>query len=161
MKQEKFIEIIKDHQKLIYKICNAYCDAQNQKDLEQEILIQLWTSFDKYDGRVKMSTWIYKVALNTAISQYRKSLIEKKKHANIDKSLFSFPDYDIEVDEHIKLLYQFIETLNYIDKAIILLYLDSYKYQEISDIIGISKTNVASKINRIKTKLKKQFQNIK
>ena len=161
MKQEEFIAIIKDHQKLIYKVCNAYGNTQNQKDLEQEILIQLWTSLDKYDGRVKMSTWIYKIALNTAISQYRKSLVEKKKQSTIDESLFSFADYDFEVDQHIKLLYQFIEKLNYLDKAIILLYLDNYKYQEISEIIGISKTNVASKINRIKTKLKKQFQTFK
>ncbi|HAS44092.1 MAG TPA: RNA polymerase subunit sigma-70 [Microscillaceae bacterium] len=161
MKQDEFIAIIKDHKKLIYKICNVYCNAQNRKDLEQEILIQLWTAFDKYDGRVKMSTWIYKIALNTAISQYRKSLIEKKRQSSIDASLFSFADYDFEVDHHIQLLYQFIEKLNYLDKAIILLYLDNYKYQEISEMIGISKTNVASKINRIKTKLKKEFQTIK
>ncbi|OJJ18010.1 RNA polymerase subunit sigma-70 [marine bacterium AO1-C] len=161
MKQEEFIAVIKEHQKLIYKVCNAYAQGQNRKDLEQEILIQLWTSFDKYDGRVKMSTWIYKIALNTAISQYRKSLTEKKRQSTIDKSLFSFADYDAGVDQQIAQLYQFIEQLNYLDKAIILLYLDNYKYQEIAEIIGISKTNVASKINRIKTKLKKQFKNNK
>ncbi|MDN5201695.1 sigma-70 family RNA polymerase sigma factor [Fulvivirgaceae bacterium BMA10] len=161
MKHKKFVSIIKKHQNLIYKICNSYCNSQNQKDLEQEIIIQLWNSFDKYDGRVKISTWIYKIALNTAISYYRKSLVEKKRLSSIDESLFSFSGYDFEMDQNVKLLYQFIEKLNYLDKAIILLYLDNYKYQEISEIIGISKTNVATKINRIKSKLKNQFENVK
>lgn len=73
MEKEKFIEIITENQNLIYKICNSYCsDKEGRKDLEQEILLQLWKSLKKFDGRVKITTWIYKIALNTAISCYRK-----------------------------------------------------------------------------------------
>lgn len=79
MEKEKFISIIKEHQKLIYKVCNVYCkNPGNRKDLEQEILLQLWKSFKKYDGRAKLSSWIYKIALNTAISCYR----DNCKHTN-------------------------------------------------------------------------------
>jgi RNA polymerase sigma-70 factor (ECF subfamily) len=157
MDEKKFISIIENHKGLIFKVCNSYCNRNDRKDLEQEILIQLWNSYNKYNGSVKVSTWIYKIALNTAISHYRKSLVEKKRSSIVKESILTYSEYDLELDEKIKLLHHFIEKLNYIEKAIILLYLDNYTYTEISDTIGISKTNVATKINRIKTKLKKQF----
>jgi len=157
MNEKKFISLIEAHKSLIFKICNSYCSSNNRKDLEQEILIQIWNSYDRYDGRVKISTWIYKIALNTAISYHRKRLVEKKQSAIIQESVFSFSDYDYELDEQIKLLYKSIEKLNYIEKAIILLYLDDYSYKEIAEIIGLSKTNISTKINRIKAKLKKDF----
>ena len=161
MNQEEFVSIIKDNQSLIYKICNSYCKAQDRKDLEQEILIQLWRSLEKYDGRVKISTWIYKIALNTAISHYRKDLKAKNRTHDVDLYLFSNCDYDFDKDEKLKLLYQFIEELKSLDKALILLYLDGYKYEEIANIIGISKTNVATKLNRIKANIKKKYLNKK
>lgn len=163
MGEDKFISVIKDNQKLIYKICYSYCSNQeNRKDLEQEILLQLWGSFPKFDGRVKISTWIYRIALNTAISFYRNDCKHSKKNDPIDVSIISNSNFETETekDENISLLFQFIESFNEMDKALILLYLDDNKYKEIADILGITETNVATKISRIKKRLKEQFSNI-
>ena len=162
MERDKFISVIKDHQNLIFKICYSYCkNPENRKDLQQEILMQLWSSFLKFDGRVKISTWIYKIALNTAILYYRNDCKYNDKKGTIDASIISLSNFetDSEQDENILMLNQFIERLNKMDKALILLYLDEYKYKDIADIIGISETNVATKISRIKKSLKEQFSN--
>lgn len=160
MEKEKFISVIKDNQNLIFKICYSYCkDSEDRKDLQQEIMIQLWNSFTKFDGRVKISTWIYRIALNTAISFYRKDCIYKEKTVSIDASIISISIFesDSEQEEKITLLYNFIEHLNEMDKALILLYLDNNSYKEIAEILGISETNVATKISRVKKNLKEQF----
>lgn len=154
-----FIAIIKDHQKLIYKICHSYCpNPDNHKDLEQEILLQLWQSFKRFDGRVKLSTWIYKVALNTAISFYKKDKKQQRPSMDINEQIIQLDNsVQEEQNEKINLLYQFINQLNEMDKAVILLYLDQHKHHEIASIIGISTTNVATKIGRIKKKLQQAF----
>jgi RNA polymerase sigma factor (sigma-70 family) len=161
VEKEKFISVIKANQNLIFKICYSYCsNPANRKDLQQEILIQLWNSFAKFDGRVKISTWIYKIALNTAIFFYRNNCRHNNKKIPIDASIISLSNFDTESSEHnenIVMLYQFIERLNEMDKALILLYLDNNKYEDIAEILGISETNVATKISRIKKSLKEQF----
>lgn len=161
MDKEQYIKIIGDHRNLIYKICFAYCsDPEDRKDLQQDILVRLWHGLPQFDGRVKLSTWIYTVSLNTAISFYRK---ERKRNANqsVNTVIFSLPDnsgMEAEKKEEIEQLYRFIEELKELDKALILLYLDDVKYSEISQIIGITESNVATKINRIKKKLKEKFE---
>jgi len=158
--KKEFITVIKANQNLIYKICYSYCsNSEDRKDLEQEILMQLWNSFGKFDGRVKVSTWIYKVALNTAISFFRNSSKTNKKVVHLDSSIFSITnnDDDEQLNENINTLKKLIDKLNEFDKAVILLYLGNNKYSEISEILGISETNVATKISRIKTVLKEQF----
>jgi len=163
VEKDKYIPAIKENQKLIFKICYAYCsNPENRKDLQQEILLQLWNSFAKFDGRVKISTWIYRIALNTAISFYRNDRKNKNIKATIDVSIISLSNLESDFsdqEEKIAMLYQFIERLNELDKALILLYLDNNKYKEIADILGISETNVATKISRIKKNLKEQFSN--
>jgi RNA polymerase sigma-70 factor (ECF subfamily) len=162
VEKDKFISVIKDNQNLIFKICYSYCsNIENRKDLQQEVLLQLWNSFSKFDGRVKLSTWIYRIALNTAISFYRNDSKHKDKKVTIDASIISLSnlEYVPEQDENIVLLYQFINNLNEMDKALILLYLDDNKYKDIAEILGISETNVATKINRIKKILKEHFSN--
>lgn len=165
-KKERFITVVDEHKKIIYKIVNSYCpNRADRKDLEQEIIIQLWKAFDNYNTNFKYSTWMYRIALNTAISFFRK---EKKWYANNDfineDSIFNLADKDndddVTLDKNIKLLQHFIQNLNELDKALMLLYLEENNYEEIADILGISKTNVATKISRIKEKLKKEFQNI-
>ena len=161
MENEKFISVIRENQNLIFKICYSYCNNyENRKDLEQEILIQLWKSFKKFDGRVKISTWIYRIALNTAISFYRKEDKTNKNTIPIDTSIISLTNIedDSELNEKISILYKLIEKLNEFDKALILLYLDDYKYIDIAGILGISKTNVATKISRIKKALKEKVK---
>jgi RNA polymerase sigma factor (sigma-70 family) len=162
VEKDQFISVIKDNQNLIFKICHSYCqNRENRKDLEQEILLQLWKSFEKFDGRVKVSTWIYRIALNTAITFYREDSKHNDKKVAIGASVISISniEYDPEQDEKIVMLYEFIGNLNEIDKALILLYLDDNKYKDIADILGISETNVATKINRIKKILKERFGN--
>ena len=163
MEKEKFIELISANKNLIYKVCNSYCsNYEDRKDLEQEILLQIWKSLKNFDGRVKITTWIYKIALNTAISFYRKDIKKIDKARNdINNLIISLPDneYDSEIDEKIGILYKLIEQLSKLDKALILLYLDSYKYKEIAEILGITETNVATKLNRIKKSLKEQIIN--
>ena len=165
-KKEQFIKTIDEHKKIIYKIVNSYCqNKEDRKDLEQEIIIQLWNSFDKYDSNYKYSTWMYRIALNVAISFYRK---EKKwsmkndfyKEESIFKIEEDYSEEQTELDYHLKLLQEFINNLKELDKALMLLYLEEKSYEEIAEILGVSKTNVATKISRIKLKLKKEFQNI-
>lgn len=165
-KKEQFIRTIDEHKKIIYKIVNSYCqNKEDRKDLEQEIIIQLWNSFDNYNSDYKYSTWMYRIALNVAISFYRK---EKKWSMKNDfyneESIFKIEEDTIEeqteLNYHLKLLQEFIHNLNELNKALMLLYLEEKSYEEISEILGITKTNVATKISRIKLKLKKEFQNI-
>src|ERR1035437_6969852 len=162
VEKDKFISVIKENQNLIYKICYSYCsNSENRKDLQQEILLQLWNSLSKFDGRAKLSTWIYRIALNTAISFYRNDSKHSDKKISIDASIISLSDFEYvpEQDENIAMLYQFIEKLNEMDKALILLYLDNNKQKDIAEVLGISETNVATKISRIKKFLKEQFSN--
>ena len=162
-KKDKFIITIDAHKKIIYKIVNSYCrNKEDRKDLEQEIIIQLWNSFDNYNPEYNYSTWMYRIALNVAISFYRK---EKKWYAKNDfydeASVISIEDDNegsYEMDQNIKLLQEFINELNELNKALMLLYLEEKSYEDISEILGISKTNVATKIGRIKLKLKEKFQ---
>ena len=119
------------------------------------------STFEIYDGRVKISTWIYRVALNTAISFYRRESKVKKKVTTLNDEIIHLPDnYENSQQENISMLYRFIDEMNELDRALILLYLDDYKYQEIADILGITETNVATKISRIKKKLKEKFNDI-
>ena len=162
MEKEKFIEIITENQSLIYKICNSYCtDKESRKDLEQEILLQIWKSLKQFDGRVKITTWMYKIALNTAISCYRKDCKRPDKPTDFDTSIISLPDfeYDSSIEEKISVLYKLLDKLGGMERALMLLYLDNFKHKEIAEILAISESNVATKISRIKMTLKEQISN--
>lgn len=163
LRKKNFIGLLDSNKRIIYKIVNSYCrNQEDQKDLEQEITIQLWNSFDKYDANYKYSTWVYRIALNVAISFYRKQKSWQSRHTLLsEESLFQIKDeekYNPEVDKNLQLLKQFVDQLDELNKALMLLYLDEKKYEEIADILGISKTNVATKINRLKIKLREKFQ---
>jgi RNA polymerase sigma factor (sigma-70 family) len=163
VEKDAFVTLVRDHRNLIYKICYSYCaEPDSRKDLEQEILLQLWKSIDKFDGRAKLSTWIYKVALNTAIFYYRKHSKHQSGRLSIDSVVFSLSELDTDVVLHEKLgqLQAFIDRMGSLDKALILLYLDDNKYKDIAEILGLSETNVATKINRIKKSLRDQFNNV-
>ena len=132
-KKEKFIRVIDEHKRIIYKIVNSYCpQREDRKDLEQEIVIQLWNAFDNYNPQYKFTTWMYRIALNTAISFYRK---EKKWYRRNDffndESVFRLEDgntvEDLALSANVKLLQEFIQKLKELDKAIRLLYLEENK----------------------------------
>lgn len=158
--KDEFLNIIQQNKKLIFKVCNSYCkDEEDRKDLVQEVIIQLWKSFYKYDPQYKISTWMYRIALNVAISFYRKERPRKENTVQIDNILTDIADDNKadEFNEKVSLLYGFINQLDELHKALMLLYLDDNSYKEMGDILGISETNVATKISRIKQRLKQQF----
>lgn len=157
--EANFIKLIKENQRIIHKICYIFCKNQtDQKDLYQEIIIQVWKYFDSFKGRSKFSTWLYKVALNTAVTHTK-----KKKILSIDKDVSQIYDLYEETsdsDENIKLLQKAISCLNKIEKAIILLWLEERSYEQIAETLGISEKNVSVKLVRIKKKLKRIIEKI-
>jgi len=159
--KEKFIGILKEHKRLLYKITYSYCrNSDDRKDLEQEIIIQLWLSLKNYKQEYKLSTWIYKIALNVAISYYRRDVKRKETNVAYDETIFQIAVEENVTEENIhktELLYTFINQLDKLNKAIIILYLEDKSYKEISEIMGLTETNVATKINRIKGKLKERI----
>jgi len=158
--KDKFLYLIEQNKKLIFKVCNAYCrDFEDRKDLVQEVIIKLWQSFEKYDNKYKLSTWMYRIALNTAISHYRANRKRKTNTFSINEDLFDLVDENEsqELDSNVKLLYNFINGFDELNKALMILYLDNNSYKDIADVLGITETNVATKIGRIKQQLKKQF----
>ena len=154
--EKVFISLIKTHRGIIYKVCNLYLkDAEDKKDLFQEIVLQLWRSFPGFKNESQSSTWMYRVALNTAISNFRKESKKPGRRSILDED-FQIPDFsDDHQTEHLGILNQAIKQLNEIEKAIIMLYLDEKNYEEIAEITGITKNNVGVKLNRIKIKLEK------
>ncbi|MEO5889235.1 MAG: RNA polymerase sigma factor [Ferruginibacter sp.] len=163
-KPDLFIAVIQANKGIIYKVANSYCNnAANRKDLVQEITVQLWKSFNNYTDQYKYSTWIYRIALNTAISFYRKENRRKEVPNDLSGSILDMVDTNNtgELEEKIGLLQQFISGLKELDRALMLLYLEEKSQKEIAEIIGISETNVATKVNRIKKLLKQKFSTVK
>jgi RNA polymerase sigma-70 factor (ECF subfamily) len=152
---EFFTETIKANQKIIFKVSTLYStNGEDQKDLYQEIVIQLWKSMATFRNDAQISTWIYRIALNTAITQIRKTK-NRKDHIPISEVVANYTESsDTEFEDRLKLLYQQIERLNDLEKAIVLLLLDDKSYEDIAAVVGLSLTNVATRISRIKQKLK-------
>ena len=153
--EKEFIELINNNRALIFKVCNLYCwDTESRRDLFQEVVLQIWKSFPGFRKEAANSTWIYRIALNTAISNFRKESKRPPKQA-LDITAFEIPDMSDAANNHenMSMLNRAIKELTEIEKAIILLYLDEKSYDEISDIIGISISNVGVRLNRIKNKL--------
>jgi len=154
--ETKFLSDFESNQNIAHKICRIYTTNQDaHNDLFQEITIQLWKNYSKFRGDSKFSTWMYRVALNTAISLYRKSTRTIKTQ---DISDFTYKikatDYDNTEELQLKALYTAIHRLNDIDKALIFLYLEDKPYREISETLGISSVNARVKMSRAKEKLK-------
>ena len=155
---EAFIEHIKDHEALIYKITKVYTDTrEDEQDLYQEIVYQLWKSFPYFRNESRISTWMYRVALNTAIAFLNR---EKRKGIllPIHEALFNQPEVrDAVKEERIDRMYAQIKKLNTLEKAIILLWLEGKNYEEIAAITGFSSSNVGTRLGRIKQKLVHQI----
>ncbi len=153
--RDNFIQIIKANEGIIYKITHVYArDEEEQKDLYQEIVYQLWKSFPSFQARSKVSTWLYRVALNTSIAYLNKS--KKVKHTLLDDfQQWEIEDeQDTEFKDRVQLLYDHIHRLNVVEKGLVLLYLEGKSYEEIATITGFTITNVGTRLGRIKQKLK-------
>ena len=155
--EQSFVKQLKENQNIIHKICRLYTrgdDAHN--DLFQEITIQLWKAFPKFRGDSKFSTWAYRVALNTAITLYRKSTrsLQTIEYEG-GRHFIAQDEYNYEQEEQITKLYDAVYELNDIEKALVFMYLEEKDYAEISATLGISEVNARVKMNRIKGKLRK------
>lgn len=158
-KEEAFTQIVKENEGVIYKITSVYTNnTTDQKDLYQEIVYQLWKGYDGFRGESKVSTWMYRVALNTAFTHIRKN--KRKGHSvPLDHIDLTYEVHDPLLEERLKQLYRQIKLLSDLEKGLILLLLEGKKYDEIADITGLSPSNVGTRISRIKQKLKKQMVN--
>jgi len=155
--EKEFLQIIQKNQGIIHKVCNMYCDLEEDRnDLFQEIVTQLWKSFPSFRNESKFSTWMYRVALNTAITTFKKDK-RRPDQSRLTYENFQIAEdrYDTETEESIKQMHRAVAQLTGIEKSIVLLYLEDKKYEEIAEITGITQNYVRVKMNRIKKKLKK------
>ena len=155
-----FTEMIEKQKGIIYKIANAYSrSSEDLEDLVQEIILQLWSSFGNYDPKYKITTWIYRIALNVSITHYRKDVVRKKYTIPMTETFISssYTEEDDKTDD-IRQLKSFIQELDEMNRALMILYLDGNSHQEISSVLNISVSNVGTKISRIKEKLREKFK---
>ncbi|WP_373395626.1 sigma-70 family RNA polymerase sigma factor [Algoriphagus halophilus] len=161
-KPSEFIELLQTNKGILYKVARSYCNSEEErKDLIQEITFHVWKAFPNYDDKFKFSTWLFRIALNVAISYLRKETKRKKINEAIQVDLIELTNTKEDpIDHQIGILYASISELNAFDKALMLLYLDENSYREIAEIMGISESNVATKISRIKKVIKEKFQKL-
>lgn len=156
MRRMEFDELLVSHKRILYKICNLYCRNQaDQEDLAQEIIIHLWQAWPRFDGRCLFSTWMYRVALNVAISFARKEGRRSAHHGVFDEAVLEVAA-PVESDG-MSLLYGFISGLGALEKALMLLYLDGNSYAEMALVLGISETNASTRISRLKSVMRKEL----
>lgn len=154
-KETCFLQQIEAHKGILYKICSIYQDEnEEQQDLLQEMILQLWRSYDSFRGESKFSTWMYRVAFNTAISYFRK---EKQHNSSSLEPYHDLPDElqtVKEKEEQLAIFYKAVQQLTKVEKALIFLYMQGQSGDEIADILGISSVNVRVRLNRTKEKIK-------
>ncbi len=156
-RHRRFEELLEQHKRILYKICASYCpNPAEREDLAQEIVVQLWRSFPRYDERQRFSTWMYRVGLNVAISFFRKESARTRRVLSGDEPLI-VADVETHDADDVLVLYGFIERLEPLNKALVLLYLDDNSYRDIATILGLSESNVATKLSRIKQTMKREF----
>lgn len=155
--KRNFIRTIEANQGIIKSLCNAYyVSHEDQKDVFQDIVLQLWKSFETFRGESEISTWIYRVSLNTILTKVRN---EKKKIATESIGSSELKFQHAMADNDTELLNIVLESLKGLDKAIVILYLEGYKNKEISQMLNITPTNVSTRLNRVKACLKSKFTN--
>lgn len=150
----EYEKIIGENAGVLHKLCRVYTfNPDEYQELLQEMLVQLWHSLDKFRGEAKISTFVYRIAINTALGFRSKIVRDKKRYATLDGLLFMPQVTDFERNGQLQKLYSAIRQLKPIDRAIVSLYLDDKTYEEIAEILGISKTNVATRLMRLKQQL--------
>lgn len=154
-KEQSFIELIKEYGPTITKVCYFYAvDSDDLNDLRQEVMINLWRGFDRYRGESSLSTWIYRVSLNSCVSYFRKHKRHQSEFTTID-AIPEIHDTSADKPDRLREMYELINRLDRIEKALILLWLSDHPYETIADIMGIPRNTVASRLHRIKEKLVK------
>ena len=151
-RRERFLELAGRYKVVVAKVCSVYASPSAPfADLYQEVMLNLWSGMDSYAGTARMSTWIYRLAINTCITWHRRN----RRHVSGAVDLDSCPEIaaDPGTDEDLRELYRLIAMLEPFDKAILTLWLDEKSYDEIGAIMGISRANVGTRLHRIRTKL--------
>lgn len=153
-----FLRVIEEHKRIIYKVCFVYAkDEDTINDLYQEVVLNLWKALPRFRNESKLSTWVYRIALNTCVSYLR---LSKRQPQTVPLLLSMSEIFADEQDkENLKELYRLIGRLGEMERAVILLWLDEKSYKEISEILGISPSVVGVRINRIKAKLREMSSN--
>ncbi|MCB0664631.1 MAG: sigma-70 family RNA polymerase sigma factor [Saprospiraceae bacterium] len=156
--EEQFIHMIRKHEGILFKTSTVYTRTrEDQQDLYQEIVVQLWRAFPRFRQESSISTWIYRIALNTAIT-YLRRVKRREKEIPIDQLILQYTDnQDPVFEDRVKMLYRYIEQLSDLDKGIMLLFLEDKSYEEIAEIIGISVSNVGTRLSHKKKKMKTQM----
>jgi RNA polymerase sigma factor (sigma-70 family) len=156
--QARFLALLESHKKLVFKVANTYCrHAEDRRDLVQEITAQLWRAFSRYDEGRSFSTWMYRIALNVAISSARRAGHRETQTLSLNESVAGpshVPAAAQEHDDEVAALHRFIGRLDDLNRALLLLYLEEHSYREIAEVLGISETNVATKISRLKGRIR-------
>jgi RNA polymerase sigma-70 factor (ECF subfamily) len=158
--QASFLELLEKHKGILYKVTSAYCrDREDRHDLVQEIALQLWRSFHRYDGRSRFSTWMYRIAMNIAISHYRTGTTRIRETLPIEDDILQVASASqTDGGDDTRILYELIGALDEVNRALIILYLDGHSYDEIAETMGLTPTNVATRINRIKQRLRDDYR---
>lgn len=159
VKEKDFAKLIKDNQGLIIKVSRLYTNSlEDEQDLFQEIVLQLWRSYDTFKGQSKISTWMYRVALNTAITLFRKKTKSPQTDELMDFHASGFLEDDDEKQQQISLLYKVVKMLPQVERAIVMMYLDDLPYRDIAENLGITEVNARVKMNRLKKTLKQLME---
>jgi RNA polymerase sigma-70 factor (ECF subfamily) len=152
--KEQFLLLIESQQGLIQKVCNLYGNVrEDREDLFQDIVLQLWRSYPTFRGSAKVTTWMYRVALNTAITRLRKET-KAERFAELGPEAFQVPAAEGGPSEEMAAMYRAIRRLSQVDQALTLLYLEDCSYRQMAEVLGISEANVGFKLHRIKAQLR-------
>jgi RNA polymerase sigma-70 factor (ECF subfamily) len=156
--REQFAELLERHRGIVFKVAGTYCrHPEDRADLAQEIAAQLWRAYPGYDAQRPFPTWMYRIALNVAISSVRQRVPRDRLSVSLDEGLHDVADDDVsdhDADQRVRALHRFIGQLDPMNRALLLLYLEEHSYREIGDILGITETNVATKISRLKQRIR-------
>ena len=156
--EDAFLQLVRENEARIRKICRVYTNGpEKRRDLFQDVLIELWRSLPSFEGEAEVGTWMYRVALNTALTRDRSE--ERRENAILSPSnpiwsdSFDPPGGKLESDERLERLYAAIDRLDEIDRALVLMYLDERPYQEMAEVLGMSVNHVSVKLHRVKAQL--------
>ncbi len=157
-RHEQFVALLEQSKKLIYKVCFAYsASLEDRQDLFQEIVFQLWRSFEKFDAKMKFSTWLYRIALNTAISHVRRMSRRYRRERLTEEHILELTPAPKAADsdsDDLEALKRQIDRLKEMDKALVVLHLEGNSHREVAEILGISESNVGTRLNRVKQSLR-------
>ena len=159
--QTRFLALLLEHRAILHKVAFGYCrQREDRADLVQEMAIQLWRSFERYDGRVAFSTWTYRVAMNVAISHFRgeqRRIRDTEPFDELAHELAASDPWAERTADNMRVLGHLIDELDELNRGLMLLYLEGHGAEEIAEIVGISPGNVTTRMNRIKNQLQREF----